>query len=291
MILVTQLAGIVQTNVASLAGSDGASLTVLRYSWLIFMLPHSIVTVSIATAYFTRMSGHAHRGDLASLRSDISSSLRAMGLIVVFASVGLIVLAYPFAAVFSKHGFDETQAMGNVLIAFLVGLVPFSILFVLQRTFYALEDTRTPFFVQVFQSVLFVIGALGVAMLPPSQIAVGIGVVTTIAGLAQTVVTALLLRGRVGGLGGRLVIRKYLVFLLAALPAAAVGVGLDFLLGAFGGGFAVSGVLASLVSMALIGAIMLAIYVAVLAALRTQELRDLLTPLRSRLRRRSRGLE
>ncbi|HEV7950683.1 MAG TPA: lipid II flippase MurJ, partial [Glaciihabitans sp.] len=117
MILVGQIAGVVQSQVATLAGSDEASTAVLRYSWLIFMLPHSIVTVSIVTAYFTRMSGHARDSDMVSLRRDISSSLRTVGLIMVFATVLLIVVAYPFAAVFSGPNFDETQAMGNVLMA------------------------------------------------------------------------------------------------------------------------------------------------------------------------------
>ena len=63
MVIVTQLAGIVHANVASLSAAGGEpSLAVLRFSWLIFMLPHSVVTVSLATAYFTRMSAHARDG-------------------------------------------------------------------------------------------------------------------------------------------------------------------------------------------------------------------------------------
>ena len=68
MILVTQLAGIVQSKVAFTAGADDASVAVLRIAWLIFMLPHSIVAVSIATPYFTRMSADARDGDLAAVR-------------------------------------------------------------------------------------------------------------------------------------------------------------------------------------------------------------------------------
>ncbi len=56
MLLLTQLAGLVQTQVALTASGTGASLAALQNAWLIFMLPHSIATVSIATAYFTRMS-------------------------------------------------------------------------------------------------------------------------------------------------------------------------------------------------------------------------------------------
>jgi putative peptidoglycan lipid II flippase len=286
MILVTQLAGIVQTNVASTASGSGASVRVLSLSWLIFMLPHSIVAVSIATAYFTRMSGHARDGDIASVRGDLSASLRSIGLIMVFAAVGLIVLANPFSAIFDSD-FGDVQDMGLVVAAFLLGLVPFSILFVLQRTFYALDNTRTPFFLQVFQSALFVVGALVVSRFEPEWIAVGIAAVTAIAGSAQAVVAALALRRRLGSIDARRILRQHAIFLLAALPAAVVGVALLVLLGGTReGGFAVVTPVTAGVSMVLIGGAMAVVYFGVLILGRNPELGAIVRPVVLRLRRR-----
>lgn len=285
MVLVTQLAGIVQTNVATLAGSTGASTSVLRYSWLIFMLPHSIVAVSIATAYFTRMSGHAHRGDLAAVRDDLSASLRTIGLIMVFASVGLIVLAYPFAAVFA-HTEADVRAMGAVLIAFLLGLVPFSALFLLQRVFYALEDTRTPFVVQVFQAVLFVAGALLVSTLPSDRIAFGIALVTSVAGVLQMILAAVLVRRRLGMIGAGRIARQHLQYLLGMVPTAVVGAGTCLAMGAYTGGYGTASVGGAIVTLVVSGASMAFIYVVALGILRVDELRDLVRPVFLRLRRR-----
>ena len=287
MIVVTQLAGIVQSNVATTAGgSDDASVSILRYAWLVFMLPHSIAAVSIATAYFTRMSTHAHEGNLGGVRDDFSASMRTIGLIMVFSAVGFIVLAYPFSAVFSRS-FDSTQDMAFVLMAYLVGLVPFSVLFLIQRTFYSLNNTRTPFFLQVFQSALFVVGALLVLTLDKEWVAVGIASVTAIAGSAQAVAAAYFLRKRLGHIDATRILRGYAVFLLAALPAAAVGVVLLFALGGTSeGGFAVSSIPTAIVSMAVIGAAMAAVYVVVLVLLRNPELGEILRPLVRRLRRR-----
>ncbi len=78
---------------------------------------------------------------------------------MVCAAAALMAAAFPFAAFFADNS-AEVVGIGNVLIAFLIGLVPFSVLFVLQRTFYALGDTRTPFFLTSCRSILFVIGAL-----------------------------------------------------------------------------------------------------------------------------------
>jgi putative peptidoglycan lipid II flippase len=284
MILVTQLAGIVQLSVASSAGVGEASNTDLRYAWLIFMLPHGIVTVSIATAYFTGMTAHAHRNDLDALRTDLAKSLRSIGLILVFSAVALLVVAYPFAAVFAqKH--DATQNLGNVLIAYLIGLVPFSLIFMLQRTFYALEDTRTPFFYQTFQSVLLVGGMLISATLPRDQIAIGIAVSTTVANCITLVIAAVLLRRRLGRLGLGAAARAYAIFLLALVPAAAAGIGLDLLLGAFRGGFAVSGIASAIVSIVVIGGAMAVVYFFALAALRSPDLRDFIAPVARRIRR------
>lgn len=284
MILVTQVAGLVESNVATLASGD-ASVAVLRYAWLIFMLPHSIVTVSIATAYFTRMSGHARDGDLDSVRTDVAASLRSILLVMVFAAVGLIVIALPFATLFSKS-YSQTLGLGAVLIAFLLGLIPFTILFVLQRVFYSLEDTRTPFFIQLVQVVLFVALALVAATFPTDLIAVGLASALTVAGTVQTVVAAVVLRRRLGGLDARPVVGQALLFLLATVPAAAAGLGILYALGGLGeGGFPVSGFLGAVVSMALAGFGMAGVYTGVLAITRNEELRTFTAPLLRRIRR------
>lgn len=289
MILVTQLAGIVQTNVASLAAgpdSDDPSLAVLRYAWLIFMLPHSVAAVSIATAYFTRMSTHARDGQLDEVRDDLSRSLRSIGLIMVFASIALMVVAFPFSRLFVLGGFDDILGMAPVLIAFLAGLVPFSILHVLRRTFYALEDTRTPFFITVFQAVLFVGGAIGVSFLPVPYIALGIAAVTTLAGIAQTALAAVLIRRRLGAVDGGLLVRRHLVFTAAALGAALVGLASTFALGGFtAAGWAIGTPLTAGITVATAGAVMAIVYFAILLVARNPEAVAFVTPITRRLRR------
>jgi putative peptidoglycan lipid II flippase len=288
MILVTQLAGVVQTRVASIAAgpdSDDPSLAVLRYTWLIFMLPHSIAAVSIATAYFTRMSTHARDGQLDQVRDDLSSSLRSIGLIIVFASVALMVVAFPFSRLFVLGGFDDILGMGPVLIAFLAGLVPFSVLHVLRRTFYALEDTRTPFFITVFQAVLFVAGAIGVSFLPVPYIALGIAGVTTLAGVAQTALAVVLLRRRLGAVDGWRLVRRHAVFLAAALTAALVGLAITFALGGYTrDGWAIGTPITAVLTVAAVGSVMALIYFAVLLIARNPEAVAFAAPFTRRLR-------
>jgi len=173
MLVVSQIGGVVQTAVAStavggrevFAGQEIAiaSVAAMSIAWLIFMLPHSVATVSIATAYFTRMSTHAMEKKFDELKTDLADGLRAIAMISVLASAGLIVLAYPISRVFVGE-LPSAIALGNVVIAMVIGLLPFSYVFMIQRAFYSLEDTRTPFLFTAVQVSFNIAGSLLVAI-------------------------------------------------------------------------------------------------------------------------------
>ena len=284
MILVAQIAGVVQANVASLAaGGDAPSLAILRFSWLIFMLPHSVVAVSLATAYFTRMSTHARDGDLSAVRSDFIESVSRVGFFMVLASAGLIVVSLPFARQFGGEP-ESIRAMALVIALYSLGLVAFSVLFVVQRVFYALEDTRTPFFLQVVQATLFISLALAVATLPVGQIAWGLALSASIAGGFQTLVAIVVLRRKLGGLSLKPLLVNFAKFSLAALPASAAGLGL--LLGwggTDGDAYLSESALWSGVVMGGITLVMVLVYGAVLLLLRSEDARAVLEPVVRRL--------
>ena len=284
MILVAQIAGVVQANVASLAaGGDAPSLAILRFSWLIFMLPHSVVAVSLATAYFTRMSTHSRDGDLSAVRSDFMESVSRIGFFMVLASAGLIVVSLPFARQFGGEP-ESIRAMALVIALYSLGLLAFSVLFVVQRVFYALEDTRTPFFLQVVQATLFISLALAVATLPVGQIAWGLALSASIAWGFQTLVAIVVLRRKLGGLSLKPLLVNFAKFFLAALPASAAGLGL--LLGwggADGGAYLSESALWSGVVMGGITLVMVLVYGAVLLLLRSEDARAVLDPVVRRL--------
>ncbi|SDM51816.1 putative peptidoglycan lipid II flippase [Cryobacterium flavum] len=284
MLLLTTFAGIVETQVVTLAHGE-ASVAVLATAWLIFMLPHSVITVSVATAYFTRMSEHAALGSWSLVRTDASSAIRGTSLVIVLAAAVIAVCAYPFAAIFVTP-FDQVQSIGNVIIAFILGLVPFCVLFVLQRTFYALGDTRTPFFFTLFQVVLLICAVLACAWLPTEWIAVGIAASITVTGTLQAILAAILLRRRMHGIDGRRILRSLVKYLVAVIIPVAAGLTLTTLLGGnVDCGFAVSSRLTAMVSMVLIGVVMSAAYFGLLLVMRSGELTAFLAPLQRRFGR------
>lgn len=288
MIVVMQIGGIVQTRVASeAANADDASLMVMRTAWLLFMLPHSVVVVSLVTAYLTRMSAHARDNDLASVRTDTVDSIRITGLLMTLATVGLIAVAVPFGRIFSAESIDE---IATVLIAFIIGLVPFSVYFVMQRVFYALDDTRSAFWLQAAHTAFFIVGALACSQLPSEWIVIGIGVVTSLAGAFQMVLGGFVLSRRLGGLDARGTARRMTQFIVAALPALAVGLAIGAALGIFGGpegapGFARDSVGGALVTIGAVAVPIVLIYGGILLAMRVPDATHVVGLMRRRLGR------
>ncbi|KQO95746.1 murein biosynthesis integral membrane protein MurJ [Leifsonia sp. Leaf264] len=285
MLLLTTVAGLVESRVVSSASGNEASTAALSFAWLIFMLPHSVITVSIATAYFTGMAEHVSAGRFGLLRTDVSAAIRGISLIIVLAAVGIGVCAYPIGAVFAPV-FEQQIAVGNVVIAYILGLVAFCILFVLQRAFYALGDTRTPFYFTLVQVVLVIAGVLACGLLPIEWIAAGVALVVSIAGIVQMFIAAFLLRRRLSGIDGRHILQSLTKYAVAAVLPLIAGIALLVALGGTSpGGFALSSRISAVLSMVVIGIVMSALYFGALWIMRSTELRTFADPVIARFRR------
>jgi len=158
-VLITRLA--TQANVDALAaGNVAAGLTTYQKAHLVFMLPHSVITVSVVTALLPALSRYAHDGNRKRVGADIASTMRVVSTLVApIASVLFVIGASVAVLLFGYGAATEEQAslMGQVVSIFMLGLLPFTLFYVLLRGFYALEDTRTPFFITVaFSAVLLV---------------------------------------------------------------------------------------------------------------------------------------
>jgi putative peptidoglycan lipid II flippase len=291
MLVLTQAAGFLQSFVVSTASSPTtASSTALLNAWLLFMLPHSIITVSLATAFYPRMSEHAAEGDTAAVRDDLSTVLRLVLITMGAATVVLVAAALPVTAIFSGATqyltiAQQTYAVAPVLIAYVLGLLPFTVLYVVQRGFYALADTRTPFRFTITQLLVVVPGILLCLLLPLEVRAAGIALVISIGGTLQLVVATRLLRRRLGPLLDPHLSAAVRRVVIAGAPALVVGLAVLALLGGFSSGWPVQSRLGGFGAAILVAAVCGLVYLAVLALLRAPELRLVTDVVRSRIRR------
>ena len=155
-IVITRLAA--QANVdAAASGATAAGITTYQKAHLVFMLPHSVITISIVTALLPALSRLAHEGKLKEVGEDVAGAMRLVAALVVPIAAMLFVLGSDVSVLLFGYGAATTNqaaVMGDVVSIFMIGLLPFTLFYVLLRGFYAMEDTRTPFLVTVIFSVI-----------------------------------------------------------------------------------------------------------------------------------------
>lgn len=290
LVLTNQLAYWVVTRLSTATGqravdaglAGGAGYTAYSNAYLLWMVPQGIITVSLVTALMPRMSAAATDGDLARVRGDVSYALRSSAALVVPAAALFAALApWVIGTVFEygRTGAADVAVMAGMLAAFAPGLIAYSAQYVLSRGFYALSDTRTPFFLNLVIAALNAgLSAAAYLLLPPRWAVTGMAAACSIAFTAGAAVTAYVLARRLGPRTGtrterrNTAVRTHLRLLAACAPAAAAGYAAANAVDRFGN-----------IAGAVAGTAALVLVVVVLAGpLRLTEITDLLDSARRR---------
>ncbi|MEV6330405.1 murein biosynthesis integral membrane protein MurJ [Streptomyces sp. NPDC051909] len=280
VLVVTQLA----TAAGEESGKNGAGFLAYSNAQLIWGMPQAIITVSVMAALLPRISRAASDNDPGAVRDDISQGLRNSAVAIVPVSFAFLALGVPMCTLlYASSGVEAAQGMGFILMAFGLGLIPYSVQYVVLRGFYAYEDTRTPFYNTVIVAAVNAAASAVCYVLLPAQWAV-VGMAASY-GLAYAVGVGVAwrrLRNRLGGdLDGAHVLRTYARLCLASLPAAvvagAVGFGLLKVLG--------EGAFGSLVALLVGGAVLLGVFFVAAKRMRIAELNSMVGMVRGRLGR------
>ncbi|MCZ7377701.1 murein biosynthesis integral membrane protein MurJ [Micromonospora sp. WMMC250] len=226
-VAVSQVGLIVLFNLLNRAGDGDAGALIYNNVFLLLMMAHGIIAVSIITALMPRMSAAAADGRYADVAADLSRGTRTVSAVLAPIAVCYAVLATPLAVVLFRYGaFSDENAADTSLVLLLaaLALVPFAISQLFTFAFYALPDTRTPALINIpvvalrigVQIVLFAAFAAHFA-------AAGMMIGNAVSYLAAAIGSAWLLRPRVGRIGLGHIMRTLGRVLVAALGAALVG--------------------------------------------------------------------
>ncbi|MFE7618776.1 murein biosynthesis integral membrane protein MurJ [Streptomyces sp. NPDC057496] len=280
VIVVTQLA----TSAGKLSGKDGAGFLGYSNAQLIWGMPQAIITVSVMAALLPRISRAAHDNDPGAVRDDISQGLRNSAVAIVPVAFMFLALGLPMCTLlYSSAGTEAARSMGFILMAFGLGLIPYSVQYVVLRGFYAYEDTRTPFYNTVIvAAVNAAASALCYVVLPAEWAVVGMAASYGLAYAVGVGIAWRRLRNRLGGdLDGAHVVRTYARLCMAAVPAAVLGGGVGFavLLGLGEGAFG------SLVALICGGAVLLGVFFVAAKRMRIEEINGMVGMVRGRLGR------
>lgn len=285
-VIVNQIAYVVVQRLATSgasAAADGTGFTVYSNSFLVVMVPHSIITVSLATAMLPRLSAHAAAEDRPALAGSLSSTLR-LALVVIVPFVALLpVIAPDLARVVFAHG---AAAEGGVdayvptLSLFGLGILFFTFHYLVLRGFYAMEQNRAVFFVQVGVAATNIVAALAFTSATSAErTSPALVAAYATAYAVGSVVSYLLLRHQLGGLRSR----RLLVFGGRLVIAAGLATALTFPVAQVLDGLAEDpGTLVAAVRMICVGAVDVLLFLVLARLLRIHEVREVLATLTRR---------
>ena len=263
--------------------------TAYSTAFIFFQLPHGVFAVSVMTALLPPMSEQAVARDWDAFRTSLGRGIRLTAAVLLPAALGYLVLAGPIVRLLLEHGVvtaESTSLLIPVLMVFVLGLVPFSTFQLVLRAFYALQDTRTTFRVNLVSvGVNVVVDLLLFNLLPQRWKIPGLAFGHVSSYTVGSALLLYLLSRRIGGLGGRRILAGVGRMLVAGL----VMVGATLLVGRAVGAFVDPGFLRDLLTVVVGVAVGAGTYLLAARLLRIEELALLLDVLRRRGARGVRG--
>ena len=236
-VVLTTLAQIVVSNLASnatVAVKDvpGAGMTAYQNAYLLWILPHSLITVSLATAMLPSASRLAAAHDFAGVGAETTRTMRLANTFLLPASLAFVILGFPITHLLFGYGrgADSWFYIALTLVAFGVGLVPYTIQYVYLRAYYALEDTRTVFWLQVAISGANVVFAIALTAVDadPVTIAPRLAIAYSLSYLLGAWITWRALTKRLPGLSGTDLLKHLGTLLVAVAPGAVLAAGISW---------------------------------------------------------------
>jgi putative peptidoglycan lipid II flippase len=277
-----QINFIASTLLAS--GLPEGSVTAYNYAFQLMQVPVGVVGVSIAVVLFPRLSRDAALGRVRDVRAQLATALRILLFIAAPLTAVMTVLREPLTAVFFQYGLfsaQSTQRTAEALLFFTIGLGAQTLVPLLARTFYALQDTRTPVIWAIAAVALnvplmaWLAGPMGVG---------GLALALTITATLEVIGLLWALRQRLNGVQGGELLGSLARSTVAAVAAALVLLG-GLQLAQAGFASLLAHGLGRLIVLLALSAMGPAIFVLVAAALRSPELGELRRLLQGRFRR------
>ena len=203
----------------------------LNYAWLLLMLPHGVLALSLSTVAFPSLAALFSRGDRDSFARLLDRTMRPLLFLSIPASVGLVMIGRAVITLIFEGGQFTSQSTDIVSSAFrwfALGLVGYGLTEIVTRVFYAMKDTRTPVITTILTIILNIILC---RLLMDSLGVEGLAISLTITTAAEAIIMLAFLRQRSGkvfaeGFFGWLV----RVCLAAAIMGVVIGVSRPWLM-------------------------------------------------------------
>ena len=203
-------ASVVQLNfvantIIGLSLGEGAASAV-TWAFTLMLMPQAAIAQSAGTASLPTLSAQYELGQHEQFKQTLTGIIRAVMLLAIPATVGMILLRVPLVQVIYERGqFDATSTamVSWALLWYVAGLVGHCLVEVLSRGYYAMQDTRTPVIVGVLAMGLNIALSFLFVRLFTYMPHGGLALANSVATALESIVLMVILRKRLDGLGGK----------------------------------------------------------------------------------------
>nr|WP_276320532.1 murein biosynthesis integral membrane protein MurJ [Amycolatopsis suaedae] len=269
-VAVSQVGMIVNTNVLTSGAAGGVSI--YSNAWLLFQLPYGVIGVSLLTAIMPRMSRSAADGETKKLVADLSYASRISTVMLVPISAVMTVAGTSIGiALFAigKGEVDQAERLGQALAVSAFGLLPYALVMLQMRVFYALKDSRSPTLIMVVMTAVKIpLLFLASSLLAPQHVVLGVMMVNSLVFVIGAILGQVWLWVRLGHLRSK----RVLGVILFTVVASGAGVGAALAVGWLVPDF-LGPTLQAWVKLVLQGVVGIGVSFGVLMALKVEELK------------------
>lgn len=189
----------------------------LKQAQRVMMLPVGIFAAAIGLSVFPTMTSHVARGELNEYKQNLTMGLRTVVFITLPASVGLIALSHPVVRAMYQQGAVTTQQIelvSVILVYYCIGVVGYGAQQILNRGFYAVQDTKSPVVINVFVLLFNIV--ISILLVGPFTYR-GLALAYSLSGLLSMVVLGAALRKKIGRYGGKALLKSAMQSILASI--------------------------------------------------------------------------
>jgi putative peptidoglycan lipid II flippase len=216
--------------IKNLASPGSGNVDAYSKAMILLQLPHGLLAVSIATTFVPDLARFVARNNSTGFSQHMTRGIRLTAMFTFPAAAGLLVLSRPIIGLVLQHGnFNAvaTHNTGRALAGLSVGLIGFSLYLFALRGFYAHNDTRTPFFINLGENALNIFFAF---LLVGRYGVLGLGLAFSLAYIISAVLAIVILQRKTPAFDSTRVLGSlWNITLAACLMATVVAISTHFI--------------------------------------------------------------
>lgn len=203
---------------ATLHDASIAGYVAYTAAFMVYMVPQSLISVSLATAIFTRMANAVTENDHREVARNFHTGVNVITLLTLLAAAILIAAAVPvMQLVLPMASPENVRAYAAVLIALMPGVASTGMVLMSQRVFFAYEDAKPVFLMGIVPTIIQIIVGWSVFFLAgPGWWTIGASAAETVCRLLQGFIAVFWVARKIRYVNPGLIVASYIKYFTAA---------------------------------------------------------------------------